>query len=329
MPRALMLDENAEGKVTASIAEISDADLPEGDVTVDVEYSDLNYKDGMVINGIGRLVRDYPHVPGIDFAGTVSASDNPEYNVGDAVVLTGWRVGEAHWGGFAERARVKGDWLVKLPDGLTAKRAMGIGTAGFTAMLAVMALEEHGLKPDAGEVLVTGAAGGVGSVAVTLLAAKGYTVAASTGRAETHDYLRDLGAKVIVDRAELSDAPERPLDKERWAGCIDSVGGTTLAHLLTQMAYGSSVAAVGLAGGNVLESTVLPFLLRGVNLLGIDSVMCPKARREGAWARLAADLDMAKLDAMVTEAPLGDLPDLATAILKGQTRGRTVIDVRA
>ncbi|MEQ8666075.1 MAG: MDR family oxidoreductase [Rhodospirillales bacterium] len=328
MPRALMLEES-DGKVTATITEISDDDLPEGDVTVDVEYSDLNYKDGMVVNGIGKLVRDYPHVPGIDFAGTVSASDNPAYKPGDAVVLTGWRVGEMHWGGFAERARVKGDWLVKLPDGLTAKRAMGIGTAGFTAMLAIMALEEHGVTPDKGEVLVTGAAGGVGSVAVALLAAKGYTVAASTGRAETHDYLKDLGASVIVDRSELSEPPGRPLDKERWAGCIDSVGGTTLAHVLTQMAYGSSVAAVGLAGGNVLESTVLPFLLRGVNLLGIDSVMCPKARREAAWARLASDLDMAKLDAMITEAPLGDVPDLATAILKGQTRGRTVIDVRA
>ena len=328
MPRALMLNET-EGKVSAAITEISDNDLPEGDVTVDVEYSDLNYKDGMVINGVGRLVRSYPHIPGIDFAGTVGASDNPDFKPGDAVVLTGWRVGEAHWGGFAERARVKGDWLVKLPEGLTAKRAMGIGTAGFTAMLAIMALEEHGLTPDKGEVLVTGAAGGVGSVAVALLAAKGYTVAASTGRAETHDYLKDLGASIIVDRSELSEAPSRPLDKERWVGCIDSVGGTTLAHLLTQMAYGSSVASVGLAGGNVLESTVLPFLLRGVNLLGIDSVMCPKPRREAAWARLAADLDMAKLDAMITEAPLGDLPDLAKAILKGQTRGRTVIDVRA
>lgn len=328
MPRALMLEET-DGKVTAAIKEISDAELPEGDVTVDVEYSDLNYKDGMVINGIGRLVRNYPHVPGIDFAGTVCASDNPDFQPGDAVVLTGWRVGEAHWGGFAERARVKGEWLVKLPNGLTAKRAMGIGTAGFTAMLAVMALEEHGLTPDAGEVLVTGAAGGVGSVAVALLAAKGYTVAASTGREETHDYLKDLGASIIVDRSELSEPPSRPLDKERWAGCVDSVGGTTLAHLLTQMAYGSSVAAVGLAGGNVLESTVLPFLLRGVNLLGIDSVMCPKPRREAAWARLTSDLDMAKLDAMITEAPLGDSPDLAKAILKGQTRGRTVINVRA
>lgn len=329
MTRALLLEETEDRKVTASITEITDDQLPEGDVTVDVEYSTLNYKDGMVINGIGRLVKSYPHVPGIDFAGTVSASDHPDYKPGDAVVLTGWRVGEFHWGGMAEKARVKGDWLVKLPEGLTAKRAMGVGTAGFTAMLAILALEEHGVTPDSGDVLVTGAGGGVGSVATTLLATKGYSVAASTGRAETHDYLKDLGASTIVDRTEFSEPPSRPLDKERWAGCIDSVGGTTLATVLTQMNYGGSVAAVGLAGGNVLESTVLPFLLRGVNLLGIDSVMCPKPKREAAWARIASDLDMAKLDSMITEAPLGDLPDLAKAILKGQTRGRTVIDVRA
>jgi len=329
MVKALLLEENEDGKVSVAVTDIAEDDLPEGDVTVDVEYSTLNYKDGMVIKGIGRLVRSYPHVPGIDFAGTVSASDDPAFNPGDAVVLTGWRVGEAHWGGFAQKARVRGDWLVKLPDGLTAKRAMGVGTAGFTAMLAVLALEDHGLTPDKGEVLVTGAAGGVGSVATALLAKAGYTVAASTGRAETHDYLKDLGAGVIVDRAELADPPSRPLDKERWAGCIDAVGGTRLAHVLTQMAYGSSVAAVGLAGGNVLESTVLPFLLRGVNLLGIDSVMCPKDRREAAWARIARDLDMTKLDGMMTEAALADLPELANAILKGQTRGRTVIDVNA
>lgn len=329
MTRALLLEETEDRKVSAAITDISDDQLPEGDVTVDVEYSTLNYKDGMVINGIGRLVRSYPHVPGIDFAGTVSASSNPEFKEGDSVVLTGWRVGEMHWGGFAERARVKGDWLVKLPEGLTARQAMGVGTAGFTAMLAILALEDHGLTPDSGDVLVTGAAGGVGSVAVALLAAKGYSVAASTGRAETHDYLKDLGASSIVDRSEFSEPPSRPLDKERWAGCIDSVGGTTLASVLTQMNYGGSVAAVGLAGGNVLESTVLPFLLRGVNLLGIDSVMCPKPKREAAWARIASDLDKTKLDAMITEAPLGDLPELAKAILKGQTRGRTVIDVRA
>lgn len=329
MARALLLEENEDRKVSAQITDITDDQLPEGDVTVDVEYSTLNYKDGMVINGIGRLVKSYPHVPGIDFAGTVSSSDHPDYKPGDAVVLTGWRVGEFHWGGMAEKARVSGDWLVKLPEGLTAKRAMGVGTAGFTAMLAILALEEHGITPDSGDILVTGAAGGVGSVATSLLSAKGYSVAASTGRAETHDYLKDLGASSIVDRSEFSEPPSRPLDKERWAACIDSVGGTTLATVLTQIKYGGSVSAVGLAGGNVLESTVLPFLLRGVNLLGIDSVMCPKPKREAAWARIASDLDMAKLDAMITEAPLGDLPDLAKAILKGQTRGRTVIDVRA
>ena len=328
MFRALMLDET-DGQVSASIREIEEASLPDGDVTVDVAYSTLNYKDGMVINGIGRLVRYYPHIPGIDLAGTVATSDNPDYRPGDPVILTGWRVGETHWGGMAEKARVKGDWLVRLPDGLSTRRAMGVGTAGFTAMLAIMALEEHGLAPAGGDVLVTGAAGGVGSVAVALLAARGYTVVASTGRTETHGYLKDLGVATVIGRSDLSEPPSRPLDKERWAGCIDSVGGTTLASVLTRMSYGASVAAVGLAGGNVLESTVLPFLLRGVNLLGIDSVMCPRERRETAWARITRDLDLAKLDEMTSEIPLGDVPACAKAILKGQTRGRTVIDVRA
>ena len=328
MFKALLLEE-ADGKVTASIQELEDERLPEGDVTVKVEHSTLNYKDGMVIKGIGRLVRSYPHVSGIDFAGTVEDSNHADFKPGDRVVLTGWRVGEMHWGGHAQKARVKGDWLVPLPDGLTGKRAMAIGTAGFTAMLAVMALEDHGLAPDGGEVLVTGAAGGVGSVAVSVLAKLGYNVAASTGRAETHGYLKDLGAATIVDRQELAEPTKRPLDKERWAGCIDSVGGSTLARVLTQMSYRTSVAAVGLAGGNQLETTVLPFLLRGVNLLGIDSVMCPQPRRKEAWRRLTHDLPMDLLDSMISDAGLSDLPRLAGEILKGQVRGRTVIDVNA
>jgi acrylyl-CoA reductase (NADPH) len=271
------------------------------------------------------LVRAYPHVPGIDFAGTVEASTSTAYKPGDKVVLTGWRVGETHWGGYATRARVKADWLVKLPDGLDARRAMAIGTAGFTSMLALMALEERGLTPAAGEVLVTGAAGGVGSIAVALLAAAGYSVAASTGRKETHDYLKSLGAKTIIDRAEIGVPPTRPLGAERFAGCIDSVGGDTLANVLTQMKYGASVSACGLAGGAELKSTVIPFLLRGVNLLGIDSVMCPKPRREKAWARLAKDLPKAALDSTITEVGLADLPALGSAILKGQVKGRTVV----
>jgi len=326
MFKALMLEER-DGKVASSIQDLAEQRLPEGDVTVAVEYSTLNYKDGLVLKGLGRLVRSYPHVPGIDFAGTVEASDHKDYKPGDKVVLTGWRVGEQHWGGYAEKARVKGDWLVPLPKGLTTRRAMAIGTAGFTAMLAVNALEQHGLTPDKGEVLVTGAAGGVGSVATAVLAKLGYSVAASTGRKETHGYLKDLGAATIVDRSELAEPPSRPLDKERWAGCVDSVGAATLAHVLTQMAYRASVAAVGLAGGNELNTTVIPFLLRGVNLLGIDSVMCPMEQRRAAWQRLAKDLPLDKLDAMVNEVELDDLPGLAEQILKGQVRGRTVVAI--
>ncbi|MDJ0609938.1 MAG: MDR family oxidoreductase [Kiloniellales bacterium] len=328
MFKALLLEES-DGKVSSSIQELDDSRLPEGDVTVAVEHSTLNYKDGMVLNGIGRLVRSYPHVPGIDFSGQVLDSQHPDFKPGDAVVLTGWRVGEMHWGGYAEKARVKGDWLVRLPDALSTRQAMAIGTAGFTAMLAVLALEKHGVTPDSGPVLVTGAAGGVGSIAVSILAKLGYDVAASTGRSETHDYLRSLGAKTLVDRNELSEAPTRPLDKERWAGCIDSVGGTTLSHVLTQMAYRGSVAAVGLAGGSKLDATVIPFLLRGVNLLGIDSVMCPKDERLVAWQRLVTDLPLEKLESTTQDASLSDLPGLAEAILKGQIRGRVVVDTRS
>ncbi len=335
MFKAVLLEES-DGKISAGIQDLDEARLPglEAAVTVAVEYSTLNYKDGMILNGIGRLVRTYPHVPGVDFAGVVETSNHPDYKPGDRVVSTGWRVGEMTWGGFAQKARVKGDWLVPLPEGLTNKRAMALGTAGITAMMAVMALEEHGVSPvrsaqEGGEVLVTGAAGGVGSVAVTLLAKLGYKVAASTGRQEAHDYLRGLGAATIVERAELAEISKRPLARERWAGCVDSVGGTTLAHVLTETAHGGSVAAVGLAGGNALETTVLPFLLRGVNLLGIDSVMCPQARRRAAWARLVEDLPMEKLDAITETAALGDLLTLGQKILKGQIRGRLVIDVNA
>jgi len=331
MFKAILLDES-DGKIAASLQDVDESRLPAfdgGDVCVAVEYSTLNYKDAMILKGQGRLVRAYPHVPGIDFAGTVTESRHPDYRPGDRVVLTGWRVGELTWGGHAQKARVKGDWLVPLPEGLSTRRAMAIGTAGFTAMLAVMALEDHGLTPDGGEVLVTGAAGGVGSVALAVLAKLGYRVAASTGRAEAHDYLKSLGATAIVDRQDLASPPARPLDKERWAGCVDAVGGATLAHVLTQVAYRGSVAAVGLAGGSTLETTVLPFLLRGVNLLGIDSVMCPVPRRHAAWARLAADLPLDKLDAMTGIATLADLPRLADEILKGRIRGRMVIDVNA
>ncbi|MBV9521813.1 MAG: oxidoreductase [Alphaproteobacteria bacterium] len=325
---ALVLHE-AGGKVEPRIERLAEAALPPGDVVVAVEYSTLNYKDGMILQGLGRLVRSYPHVPGVDFAGTVERSDRPELKRGDRVVLTGWRVGEARWGGYAQKARVEAGMLVKLPDGLTTRRAMALGTAGFTAMLAVMALERHGLAPGAGEVLVTGAAGGLGSVAVAVLAKLGYRVAASTGRPALHDYLRGLGAAVIIDRAELAKPAARPLQAERWAGAVDAVGGTTLASILTQLKYRASVAACGLAGGNDLPASVIPFLLRGVNLLGIDSVMCPMPQRQEAWARLVGDLPMASLDAMTEIVPLAALPALAPRILKGETRGRIVVDVNA
>ncbi len=326
MFKALVLRED-DGKVSSAIEELEETALPDGDVTVRVSHSTLNYKDGMVVNGIGRLVRNYPHVPGVDFAGTVEQSDHPDYRAGDAVVLTGWRVGEMHWGGFAELARVKGDWLVPLPEGLSAKEAMAVGTAGFTAMLAQQALEAHGMRPGNGPVLVTGASGGVGSVAVSLLAKAGFEVAAVTGRPEQADYLKSMGASQIVGRDEIAEAPTRPLDKERWAGCIDNVGGTMLARVLTQMAYGSALASVGLAGGNAFTTTVLPFLLRGVSVLGIDSVMCPKERRVAAWQRLAKDLDRERLKAMTQTAALAEVPALANSILKGQVRGRMVIEL--
>jgi acrylyl-CoA reductase (NADPH) len=330
MFNALVVTKDEEsGKTSATVTEISAKQLPAGDVTVAVEYSTVNYKDGLCIGPGGGLVRNYPHVPGIDFAGTVEASDDARYKPGDKVVLTGWRVGEAHWGGYAQKARVKADWLVPLPDGLDTRQAMAVGTAGFTSMLAVMALEDHGLKPGDGPVLVTGAAGGVGSVAVAILAALGHEVAGVTGRPETADYLKSLGATRIVAREEINETVKRPLEAETWAGCVDAVGGAMLARVLGQMKYGASVSAVGLAGGAGLPATVIPFLLRGVNLLGIDSVMQPYQNRVRAWQRIAKDLPMDKLEAMVQPAKLADLPKLGADILKGQVQGRVVVDVNA
>jgi len=327
MAKALIIEaEGAEPQVQEIDAQrIKDANA-QGDVTVRVTHTTLNYKDGMVLNSIGKLARNFPHVPGIDFAGTVEESDHPAWTVGDEVILTGWRVGEATWGGYADLARVKGDWLVPMPSGLTAERAMAIGTAGFTAMLAILELEDHGLAPTTdGEVLVTGAAGGVGSIATACLARRGYAVAAVTGRPDTHDYLKQLGASRIVDRSELNEPSTRPLEKETWAGCVDAVGGPMLGRLLGQMRYHGAVGAVGLAGGSELNTTVLPFLLRGVNLLGIDSVMCPYERRETAWRELARDLPMDTLDAMTAKASLEELPQLGRDILKGQVQGRVVV----
>jgi len=329
MIRALVVEKGEDGKTSASVQQIDEARLPEGDVTVAVEYSTLNYKDGLCIGPGGGLVRNYPHVPGIDFAGRVERSEDPRYAPGDPVVLTGWRVGEARWGGYAEKARVQADWLVPLPDGLTTRQAMAVGTAGFTAMLAVQALEDHGMAPGTGEVLVTGASGGVGSVATALLARLGYEVAAVTGRPEQEGYLRRLGAARIVPRAELAETVKRPLESETWAGCVDAVGGAMLARVLGQMRHGASVAAVGLAGGAALPATVIPFLLRGVNLLGIDSVTQPFEARRKAWGRIARELPLELLEEMVVPARLEDLPRLGAEILAGQVKGRVVVEIGA
>ncbi|HKO23469.1 MAG TPA: MDR family oxidoreductase [Chloroflexota bacterium] len=326
--RALVLDQE-DGATRAVLKDVPRDALPDGDVTVAVTYSSLNYKDGLAVTGQGRIVRSYPMVPGIDLAGTVVASESPDYKPGDEVVLTGWGIGERHWGGYAEMARVKSAWLVPLPRGLTARQAMALGTAGFTAMLCVMALEDHGVGPSGRPVIVTGAAGGVGSVAVALLAQRGYTVAASTGRSELHDYLKGLGASEIIERAALAAPSTRPLESERWGGGVDTVGSTTLAAVLRATAYGGSVAACGLAGGNDLPTTVLPFILRAVNLLGIDSVLCPPDRRRTAWERLARDVPSDTLDRITQVAPLADVPRLAGEILQGRVRGRVIIDVRA
>ncbi len=319
--------EKTDGATQAALTDFDEADLMEGDVTVAVDYSTLNYKDGLALTGKAPVVRRFPMIAGIDFAGTVEASSNPAWKPGDQVILNGWGCGESHLGAYAGKARVKGDWLVALPDGMTAHDAMAIGTAGYTAMLAVMALARHGLTPEQGPVAVTGAAGGVGSVAVALLAKRGFTVHAVTGRPAEADYLKGLGAAEIVDRQELAEKP-RPLAKERWAGAVDVVGSATLANLLSMTRYGGAVAACGLAGGMDLPSSVAPFILRAVCLYGIDSVMCPIERRKEAWKSLAAELDRQKLAAMTREIDLSEVIGVAPDILPGRVRGRIVVKVR-
>jgi acrylyl-CoA reductase (NADPH) len=329
--RALVLDQQ-DGKTVSRFEDLPVSALPEGDVLVEVAYSTLNYKDGLAITGAGKIVRQFPFVPGIDFAGRVRESASPRFKAGDEVVLTGWGVGERHWGGLARLARVKADWLVPLPEGLSAYDAMAIGTAGFTAMLCVMALEEQGLEPGRGDVVVTGAAGGVGSIATALLTKAGFRTVASTGRREElESYLKELGAAEVVGREPFGEgAGKGPLGSERWAGGVDTVGGETLVNLLKTVRYRGSVAACGLAGSAQLPgATVLPFILRGVRLVGIDSVMSPREERERAWARLARDLDRDKLRAAAQTVPLSDVPKLAPEFLKGAVKGRLVVDVSA
>ena len=323
--KAIRIDK-AEKGTTATLAQFDEAELMEGDVLVRVEWSTLNYKDGLAVTGKAPVVRRFPMIAGIDFAGAVEQSSHPLWKKGDKVVCTGWGMGETHLGAYAEKARVKGDWLVRLPDGLSAREAMAIGTAGFTAMLAILALEKHGLSPKSGPVVVTGAAGGVGSVATTVLAKLGYQVIASTGRMSEADYLKSLGAAEVIDRNELS-APAKPLGKERWAGGVDSVGSTTLANLLSMTKYGGAIAACGLAAGMDLPSSVAPFILRGVCLLGIDSVMCPIGPRKAAWDRLARDLDREKLVEITHEIGLEQIIGAAPKILAGQVRGRIVVKI--
>jgi acrylyl-CoA reductase (NADPH) len=311
---------------TVALMDIDEKDLPEGDVTVRVAYSTINYKEGLAFTGKSPVVRRFPMVPGVDFSGVVEESSHPGLRPGDEVILNGWGVGEVHWGGLAERARVKGDWLIKRPDRLSMRQTMAIGTAGYTAMLAVIALERHGLKPEDGEVMVSGASGGVGSISVSLLATLGYRVVASTGRLSEVDYLRSLGAAEVMDRSQYS-APGKPLAKERWAGAIDCVGSHTLANICAATKYRGAVAACGLAQGMDFASTVAPFILRGVTLYGIDSVYRPTADRIAAWAKLAQLLDMTKLDLMTQERPFGDAQAVANEIVEGRIRGRIVIKV--
>ncbi|MCA1409859.1 oxidoreductase [Bradyrhizobium sp. NBAIM20] len=323
--KAVRIDKADKG-TTAQLAQFDETELMEGDVTVRVEWSTLNYKDGLALTGKAPVVRRFPMIAGIDFAGTVEASSHPQWKAGDKVVCTGWGMGETHLGAYAEKARVKGDWLVALPQGLSARDAMAIGTAGFTAMLSVLALEKHGISPKSGPVVVTGAAGGVGSVAIAVLSKLGYHVIASTGRASEADYLKQLGAAEIIDRNELS-APAKPLAKERWAGGVDSVGSTTLANLLSMTKYGGAIAACGLAAGMDLPSSVAPFILRGVCLLGIDSVMCPIEPRKAAWQRLASDLNRTKLSEITEEISLDEVQGWGAKILAGQVRGRVVVKI--
>jgi acrylyl-CoA reductase (NADPH) len=323
--KAIVIDKTAAGQ-TVRLTDFDDKDLMEGDVTVRVEYSTVNYKDGLALTGKAPVVRRFPMIAGVDFAGTVESSSHAGWQPGDKVILSGWGLGETHLGAYAEKARVKGDWLVRLPPGMTAHDAMAIGTAGYTAMLAIMALERAGLKPERGSIVVTGAAGGVGSVAVALLAELGYAVVASTGRPDEAEYLKALGAAEVIDRKELS-GPARPLAKERWAGGIDAVGSTTLANVLSMTRYGGAVAACGLAGGMDLPGSVAPFILRGVSLLGIDSVMCPLPLRQEAWHRLAIDLDRSKIAAMTSEIGLGEVIAAGARIVEGQVRGRIAVKV--
>lgn len=325
MFKGILIDKDDAG-YRATLAELDEAQLPEGDVTVQVDYSTLNYKDGLAITGKGPVVRKFPMVAGIDLAGTVEASDNPAFKAGDRVLLNGWGVGETHWGGLAQKARLNGDWLIPLPAGFTPRQAMAIGTAGYTAMLSVLALERNGVTPDKGPVLVTGANGGVGSFAIALLARLGYQVAASTGRPQEADYFKHLGAAEIIDRASLSE-PGRPLGKERWAGAVDSVGSHTLANVCAGIRYGGAVAACGLAQGMDFPASVAPFILRGVTLAGIDSVMRPRADRIEAWDRLVRDLDPALLDEITSEIGLGEAVLSASELLEGRVRGRVVVDV--
>ena len=324
--KAIVVSRDAEKKQSVAISELTEADLMDGDVTVSVEYTTVNYKDGLAITGKAPVIRRFPLVPGIDFAGTVLTSSHPDFSIGDKVILNGWGVGEMHHGAFARRARVKGDWLVPLPAGLSERDAMAIGTAGYTAMLSVMALERHGITPDRGPLVVTGAAGGVGTVAISLLFRLGYHVIASTGRPEERDFLKELGAAEIIARDELS-VPAKPLNKERWAGGVDAVGSHTLANVLSMTSYGGAVAACGLAGGMDLPGSVAPFILRGVSLLGIDSVMAPKALRLEAWRRLASDLDHGKLSALSRTIGFDEIIDTAKAIVEGKVRGRVVVEV--
>jgi acrylyl-CoA reductase (NADPH) len=323
--KAIVIEKADKGQ-TISLTEFDEVNLMDGDVTVRVHWSTINYKDGLAVTGKAPVVRRFPMVPGIDFAGEVEASSHPDWKAGDKVILNGWGTGETHLGAYGQKSRVKGQWLVRLPAGMSERDAMAIGTAGYTAMLAVMALERHGLKPTDGAILVTGAAGGVGSVAVALLAKLGFAVIASTGRPEEADYLKALGASEIVPRAELS-VPPKPLAKERWAGAIDSVGSTTLANALSMTRYGGAVAACGLAGGMDLPGSVAPFILRGVSLLGIDSVQCPLPLRTEAWRRLASDLDRGKLAQMSREIGLDEVIPVAGTILEGRVRGRIVVKI--
>ena len=327
MFKALLITKN-ETAQSLAITDIDDSQLPEGAVTVKVEYSTINYKDGLAITGKSPVVRKFPMVPGIDFAGVVESSTSDQWKPGDRVVLNGWGVGEGHWGGLGQKARVKAEWLIRLPDAFTAKQAMAIGIAGYTAALCVEALVQHGVKPEAGEVLVTGATGGVGSVAIALLSKLGYKVVASSGKASEADYLKSLGAAEIVDRATLS-AAGKPMQKERWAAVVDCVGSFTLANALAQTRYGGFVAACGLAQGMDLPGSVAPFILRGVSLLGIDSVMAPMAKREAAWKRLASDLDASALEAISKTVPLSEAAAAGEDIISGKIRGRVVVDVNA